>query len=198
MTAAVLARPTLNVALVDDHPAVRGGLLALLSSVDGISVVGEPAEADVLIVDGLPALHQARRTAPTAAVIMFTASVDVDAVCAAMRAGARAYLLKSAERDDIVRAVRAVAAGEVIFAPQVASRLTELMTRQAMPFPDLTAREREILHLIARGLDNAGIARQLLLAPKTVRNNICMIFSKLNVTDRAQAVARAREAGFGR
>jgi DNA-binding NarL/FixJ family response regulator len=198
MTAAVLARPTLNVALVDEHPVVRGGLVALLSCVDGITVVAEPSRADVLIVDSVAALEVVRRAAPTAAVIMFTTSADGESVFTAMRAGARGYLLKDAEQDDIVRTIRGVAAGEMIFGARVASRLTELMTHQPQPFPDLSAREREILDLIAKGLDNPSIARQLFLAPKTVRNNISMIFSKINVADRAQAITRARESGLGR
>lgn len=199
MTAALLARPhqtELTVAVTGDHP-VRG----VLSGVDGITVVASPEQADVLIVDSVIALRAARRTAPTAALLMVTSSADGDSVFTAMRAGARGYLLEDATRADLARAIRGVAAGEMIFGAGIAQRLTELMIRQSQPdrhpFPDLTAREREILDLIAHGKDNAAIARQLFLAPKTVRNNMSTIFGKLGVTDRAAAVVRAREAGLG-
>src|SRR5439155_21168098 len=194
----LLARPAgRTAALVDD----RDGAGSLLSCVDGVRVVAEPSTADVLIVDGVAGLRAARRSAPDAAVLVFTASGDGDSVFTAMRAGARGYLLRDVEPDDLVRAIRGVAAGEMIFGARIAGRLTELMIRQARadrhPFPELTARGREILDLIARGKDNAAIARQLFLAPKTVRNNISMIFGKLGVADRAAAIARAREAGLG-
>ncbi|HEU5107836.1 MAG TPA: response regulator transcription factor [Micromonosporaceae bacterium] len=210
MTAAVLT-PVLTVALVDDHPVVRGGLAALLSGVDGIRIVaatcrqsmGEAllAAPDVLIVDGVESLREVRRCAPDAAVLVFTSSEDAESVFHAMRAGARGYILKGAEQDDIVRAIRGVAAGEMILGAQVASRLTDLMIRQAQPshpFPNLSAREREILDLIAAGMDNPTIARRLDLAPKTVRNNLCTIFGKIGATDRAAAISRARDAGLGR
>ncbi|HEV2784337.1 MAG TPA: response regulator transcription factor [Actinophytocola sp.] len=196
----------MTVALVDDHPVMRAGLRALLSRVDGISVVAEAStepgslaeallnEPDVLIVDGPVA--EVVRSAPGAAVLVFTTSEDDESVFNAMRAGARGYLLKGAARDDLIRAIRGVAAGEVIFGARIAHRLTGLMTRRVTPFPTLTTREREILELIARGLDNIAIARALFLAPKTVRNNICAIFAKLGVVDRAEAIARARAAGI--
>lgn len=223
MTAAVLARPRqteLSVVLADDHPVVRGGLRALLSEVPGITVAAEsttqPADLasalahapDVLIVDlpmrgpdAVTTIRTALRAAPGAAVLVFTSSEDDESVFNAMRAGARGYILKGAEQSDIVRAIRGVAAGEAIFGPRIARRLTELMMRQAQPdrhpFPDLTTREREILDLIAQGLANAAIAHRLYLAPKTVRNNICSIFAKLGVSDRAQAILHARAAGLG-
>jgi DNA-binding NarL/FixJ family response regulator len=200
MTAALLVRPRqseLTVAVVDDHP-----VSALLSLVDGITLVSAPEEADVLIVGSAAALHRARRFAPDAAALVIIASDDGDSVFGAMRSGARGYLLEDASRDDLVRAIRGVAAGEMILGPAIAARLTELMIRQSQPdrhpFPDLTSREREILELIARGYDNGTIARQLFLAPKTVRNNISLIFSKLGVADRSTAIVRAREAGLGR
>jgi DNA-binding NarL/FixJ family response regulator len=210
MTAAVLT-PVLTVSLVDDHPIVRGGLSALLSGVDGIRIVAAAsrncmAEAllpapDVLIVDGVESLREVRRSAPEVSVLVFTSCDDAESVFHAMRAGARGYILKGAEQDDIVRAIRGVAAGEMILGPQVASRLTDLMIRQAqpsLPFPNLSTREREILDLIAAGMDNPAIARRLDLAAKTVRNNICTIFGKIGVTDRSAAITRAREAGLGR
>jgi DNA-binding NarL/FixJ family response regulator len=221
MTAPVLARPRqaeLSVVLADDHPVVRGGLRALLSGVDGITVVAEsgthPGDVaaalrhgpQVLIVDrpmrgpdGVALIRSVLREVPGLAVLVFTSSEDDESVFNAMRAGARGYILKGAEQSDIVRAIRGVAAGEVIFGARIAARLTELMMRQVQPdpFPELTGREREILSLIADGLGNASIAHRLDLAPKTVRNNICTIFAKLGVADRSEAILRARAAGLG-
>lgn len=199
----------LTVALVDDHPVMRCGLRALLSGVDGIDVVAEsstePAaleralrhRPDVLVVDGPVA--DIARLAPGVALLVFTGCEDDAALFAALRAGARGYLLKGAELTDLVRAIRGVAAGEVIFGARIAHRLTALMTLQARPaaLPTLTSREHEILELLARGMDNGTIARTLFLAPKTVRNNISTIFSKLGVLDRAEAITRARAAGLG-
>jgi DNA-binding NarL/FixJ family response regulator len=223
VTAAVLARPRqteLSVVLVDDQPVVRSGLRALLAGAAGITVVGEAStaqdsvrealrhEPDVLVVDlpmrgpaGIGAVTQLLAAAPGVAVLMFTACDDDESVFNAMRAGARGYLLKGAEQDDIVRAIRGVAAGEAIFGASIARRLTELMTRQIRPdrhpFPELTARERGVLELIAAGRSNTAIAQELYLAPKTVRNNISVIFAKLGVADRSQAIVRARQAGLG-
>lgn len=221
MTAPVLARPRqaeLSVVLADDHPVVRGGLRALLSGVGGITVLAESGThpdalasalrhgPDVLIVDlpmrgpaGVALIRSVLRTAPDLAVLVFTSSEDDESVFNAMRAGARGYILKGAEQSDIVRAIRGVAAGEVIFGARIAARLTELMMRQVQPdpFPELTTREREILNLLAQDLGNAVIAHRLDLAPKTVRNNICTIFAKLGVADRSEAILRARAAGLG-
>ena len=221
MTAPVLARPRqaeLSVVLADDHPVVRGGLRALLSGVDGITVLAESGThpdavasalahgPQVLIVDlpmrgpdGVQLIRSVLREAPGLAVLVFTSSEDDESVFNAMRAGARGYLLKGAEQSDIVRAIRGVAAGEVIFGARIAARLAELMMRQVQPdpFPELTTREREILNLLADDLGNAAIAHRLDLAPKTVRNNICTIFAKLGVADRSEAVLRARAAGLG-
>jgi DNA-binding NarL/FixJ family response regulator len=198
MTAAVLARPAqseLSVALVD---GVLGGRL---SGVDGITVVTDAGAADVLIVGGVAAIAAARLAVPGVAVLVVTARDDDESVFHAMRAGARGYLPESASLADLLRAIRGVAAGELILGPSIAARLTELMIRQAQParhpFPDLTTREREILELIAQGIDNPTIARRLQLAPKTVRNNISAIFGKLGVTDRSAAIVLARKAGLG-
>jgi DNA-binding NarL/FixJ family response regulator len=222
MTSAVLTRPRqaeLGVALADDHPVVRGGLRALLSDVDGINVVAESStareslrdalllEPDVLIMDlplcgpaGVATVQELLRAAPRVAMLVFTTSCDDESVFNALRVGARGYLLKGAEQDDIVRAVRGVAAGEAIFCARIACRLAELMARQTpherYPFPELTSREREILELIAQDLTNMVIANRLFLAPKTVRNNICAIMAKLGVATRADAIARARAAGL--
>jgi DNA-binding NarL/FixJ family response regulator len=132
---------------------------------------------------------------------VLTMFADDDSIFAAMRAGARGYLLKGAEQEEITRAIRAVAAGEAIFGPGVAQRVLGFFAapvRSSTPFPQLTAREREILDLLALGLPNATIAARLGVAAKTVANNVSSIFTKLQVADRAQAAARARDAGLGR
>lgn len=212
----------LTVVLADDQPVVRSGLRALLSSAEGITVVAEAGsgpdavreavlhQPDVLILDvwgmhrqdGIDTIGEVLRADPDLAVLVFTASEDDDSVFAAMRAGARGYLLKGAEHEDIVRTVRGIAAGEAIFCPLIARRLTELLAgpaaHGAQPFPDLTAREREVLDLIAAGMGNTAIARRLQLATKTISNNISAIFGKLRVSSRAEAIARARNAGLGR
>lgn len=221
----VPARPELaelTVVLADDQPVVRSGLRALLAASAGITVVAEAASGpdavreallhrpDVLILDlwgmsradGIDTIGEVLRGDPGIAVLVFTASDDDESVFAAMRAGARGYLLKGAEQEDIVRTVRGVAAGGAIFCPRIADRLTELLAgsaaQGARPFPDLTAREREVLDLIAAGLGNTAIARRLQLAPKTISNNISAIFGKLRVSTRAEAITRARNAGLGR
>jgi DNA-binding NarL/FixJ family response regulator len=222
MTSAVLAGPRqaeLTVVLADDQPVVRGGLRALLSCVAGITVVGESStaseplraalrlEPDVLIMDlprgrdGVTAIQNLLRAAPGVAVLVFTSSDDDESVFTAMRSGARGYLLKGAEPDDIVRAVRGVAAGEAIFGAAIASRLSSLMVRQSQadryPFPQLTNRERDVLALIVDRLPTSAIAARLFLAPKTVRNNMSVIFAKLGVPDRDAAIARATAVGLG-
>jgi DNA-binding NarL/FixJ family response regulator len=119
-----------------------------------------------------------------------------------MRAGARGYILKGADQDDMVRAIRAVARGEALFGPSIAKRLMNYFYPSAQPppqaFPELTVREREILELVAQGLANAEIAGKLSISPKTVRNHVSNIFNKMQVTDRVQAALRAREAGMGK
>ncbi|MGH2678254.1 MAG: response regulator [Actinomycetota bacterium] len=207
--------------LADDHPVVRGGLRALLDSIDGMHVVAEAADGhaavreavtlspDVLIMDirmpgldGIEATRMVARSAPGVAVLMLTMYEDDDSVFSAMRAGARGYLLKGAGQDEIVRATRAVAAGEAIFGPGIARRVLGYLTAPppaaAPAFPELTGREREILGLIAAAHPNGDIARRLNIAPKTVANHISSIFTKLQVADRAEAIVRARDAGLGR
>jgi DNA-binding NarL/FixJ family response regulator len=210
--------PTLRVVLADNQPAARTGLRVLLSETAGFTVEAESGAGaelveealrchpDVLVVDpgpdGFRAIARLRREDPGIAVLVFTSAGDDESVFAAIRAGARGYLLKDAGREDIIRTVRGVAAGEAIFCPRVAARLTVLLAGAAgypvHPFPHLTGREREVLDLIAAGLGNAAIAARLQLAQKTVSNNISAIFSKLQVADRAEAIARARNAGLGR
>lgn len=210
----------IKVLIADDHPVVRGGLVALLGSVGGIEVLGAVSSGeeavreavmrhpDVLLMDiqmpgmnGIVAARQLATRAQQVAVLMLTMYEDDDSVFAAMRAGARGYLLKGAEQDEIIRAIHAVAAGEAIFGPGIARRLLGFFNRPAAapaePFPELTGREREVLDLIASGHPNGWIGRELGIAPKTVANHISSIFTKLQVADRAQAIIRARDAGLG-
>ncbi len=211
---------SLRVAVADDHGIVREGLGVLLSARDGYEVVGTAATGreavrlavtahpDVLVMDiqmpdltGIDATREITRVAPDVAVLMLTMFDDDESVFAAMRAGARGYVLKGAAPDNVIRAVAAVAAGEAIFGPGIARRALAYLSRPPTDdparFPELTPREREVLGLIADGLGNAGIAARLGLAPATVGNHITSIFAKLRVADRAEAIRRARAAGLG-
>jgi DNA-binding NarL/FixJ family response regulator len=214
---------TIRVVLADDHPVVRGGLRALLSTIDGVEVVGEAEDGegavrevqltrpDVLLVDirmpvldGVAATRRVREVAPDTAVLVLTMYDDDATVFTAMQAGARGYLLKGADQDEIVGAIRAVAAGQAIFGPSIASRVLGYFASPPhppapvdVPFPELTTREREILTLLADGRRTADIAAELYLSPKTVSNNLTGIFAKLEVADRAAAIIRARERGLG-
>jgi DNA-binding NarL/FixJ family response regulator len=208
----------LRVLIADDHPVFRSGLRLLLESQLGAAVtdVSSGLEAvaqaetllpDVVIMDlqmpGLSGIESTRRiseTSPQVAVLVLTMFEDDDSVFAAMRAGARGYLLKGANPDEVVDAVRSVARGEAIFGPAVAERVIGFFSdpRPPSPFPQLTDREREILELVARGWSNERIASHFVLSQKTVRNHVSNIFAKLRVADRAQAIVRAREAGLGR
>jgi len=212
-------RSPIRVVLADDHPVVRAGLAALLTSLPGIEVVGVAATGreavrevvtnrpDVAVLDlqmpdldGFAATRELARSAPEVAVLVLTMFEDDDSVFAAMRAGARGYLVKGAEQDEIARAIRAVAAGEAIFGPGVARRVLGFFATPAPttePFPELTGREREILDLLAAGLSNPAIADRLHLASKTVANNVSAIFTKLGIADRATAIIQARNAGLG-
>jgi DNA-binding NarL/FixJ family response regulator len=211
----------IRVLVADDHALVREGLRALLSELEGFAVVAEAADGttaveaaastrpDVVVMDikmpGLNGIEATRRIVEGNAnvgVLVVTMFEDDASVFAAMRAGAHGYLLKGAERDDIVRAIESVARGEAVFGAPIARRITEYFAtpaaaRRAAPFPQLSDRESEILELAARGLNNKSIAGRLYLSEKTVRNNISTIFNKLHVLDRAQAIVRAREAGLG-
>jgi Response regulator containing a CheY-like receiver domain and an HTH DNA-binding domain len=210
----------IRILLVDDHPLVRGGLRALLASEPAISVVGEATdggeaisralelEPDVILMDlymsemnGIEATRQILRAQPRIGIIALTMLEDDDTVFAAMRAGARGYVLKGADEAEVLRAVYAVAHGEAIFSPAIAGRLIQFFAnvRPVQPahlFPELTEREREILGMIAHGKSNAQIATELTLSPKTVSNHVSNIFAKLQVVDRAQAVLRAQQAGI--
>jgi DNA-binding NarL/FixJ family response regulator len=209
----------IRVVLVDDHPVVRRGLRALLESLSGYEVVAEATDGeagvrevqltnpDVVLMDirmdgldGIEATRRIRAAAPGVAVLVLTMFDDDDTVFAAMRAGAQGYLLKGAEQVDIDRAIRAVVAGEAIFSPGVAQRVLGYFAAPpavAHPFPDLTARERDVLDLVAAGHRNSAIAEQLVLSPKTVANHISSIFVKLAVANRSAAIVRARQGGLG-
>jgi DNA-binding NarL/FixJ family response regulator len=210
----------LRVLVADDHPLFRDGLRSALASHGDAEVVGEAAtgdaaitsalelQPDVVVMDlqmpganGIEATRRIIEASPHIGVLVLTMFEDDDSVFAAMRAGARGYLLKGAGQDEIARAVRAVAAGEAVFGPAVAQRLMDFFASQPSgpppAFPDLTEREREILELVAQGESNQSIARRLFLSQKTVRNHVSNIFTKLHVADRAQAIVRAREAGLG-
>lgn len=213
---------TLRVLLVDDHPVFRHGLRALLSAMPGIEVVAEGSTGieavalsaelapDVVVMDlnmpelnGVEATRRITAAQPEVGILVLTMFEDDDSVFAAMRAGARGYLVKGADSPEVLHAISGVAGGEAIFGPGVADRVLGYLTRPLssrddVMFPELTEREREILELIAAGLGNARIASRLSLSPKTVRNNVSNIFGKLQVADRAEAIVRARRAGLGR
>jgi DNA-binding NarL/FixJ family response regulator len=210
----------IRVLVADDHPAFRAGLQLMLADAADLEVVGlaengdqavelaEPLRPDVVVMDlrmpGLDGIGATRRLLeldPAVGVVVLTMFEDDDSVFAAMRAGARGYLLKGAEQDEILRAIRAVAAGEVLLGSSIARRVIEHFssgdgsTRAA--FPALTERERQVLDLIAAGKGNAVIAHELVLSLKTIRNHVSNIFTKLQVSDRAAAIVKARDAGFG-
>ena len=206
--------------LADDHPVVRRGLAALLGTLPDFEVVGEAVDGeeaireaqltrpDVVLMDvrmpgtdGVAATRRLRETVPDTAVLVLTMYDDDATVFTAMRAGARGYLLKGAEQEEIADAIRAVVRGQAIFGPGIASRLLDHFANPPAPaedpFPELTPREREILELLAEGRRTADIAGALHLSPKTVSNNLTTIFAKLEVADRTAAVIRARERGLG-
>ncbi|UDY22893.1 response regulator [Nocardioides sp. Kera G14] len=211
---------TTRIVVVDDHPAYRRGLAQMLEEVEDIEIVGEAdtglravevvAELapDVVVMDlrmpdldGIEATRRLQREPDAPAVIVLTMFEDDDSVFAAMRAGARGYLLKGAEQEEIVRAIRAVAAGEAIFGPEIASRVIAHFATSSgwttAAFPQLTEREREVLDMVASGKGNATIAHELTISLKTVRNHVSNIYTKLQVSDRAAAIIKAREAGLG-
>jgi DNA-binding NarL/FixJ family response regulator len=210
-----------RILVVDDHPLFRAGLRAALESDPGLRVVGEAetaqaaldavaqARPDVIIMDltlpdasGLDATRRLGELYPDVPVLMLTMANDDGSLLAALQAGAHGYLVKGSGREEVLHAVRTVASGGAAFGADIASRFSTLVTggRQrdvGRLFPDLTARECEVLGLVARGFDNRRIARELFVAEKTVRNHVTHIFEKLNVATRAEAVARARDMGLG-
>ena len=212
----------IRVLIADDHAVYRWGLRTLLDSEPDMEVVGEAATGkeviergaelgpDVILMDiqmpGINGIEATRRIIDTnqeIGVVILTMHEDDDSVFSAMRAGARGYVLKGAHPSEILKVLRAVAGGEAYFGPEIARRLMNSFSAPKPPspeeaFPELTAREREVLDLIAQGYNNTKIAARLFVSPKTVRNHIAHIFTKLQVADRAHAIIRAREAGLGR
>lgn len=208
--------------IADDHKLFREGIKALLAITDDIEIIGEAEdgetalkqvrelEPDVLLMDiNMPGLNGIRVTEqimekyPQTRIIMLTMLEDDASIFHAMRAGARGYLLKGADPEEVLSVIRAVAEGQALFGPAIAARLMNYFkelgakpTVPGTPFPELTERELEILRLISQGLNNQEIAQKLVLSHKTIRNHITSIFSKLQVADRAQAIVRAREAGL--
>ena len=209
----------IRVLLADDHPMFREGLVVALGALPGVEVVAEAnsgeeaielaarVQPDVVVMDvnmpgvnGIDATRRIVAESPHIGVLVLTMFDEDESVFQAMRAGARGYLLKGADREDVLRAVYAVARGDAIFGPALARRLIGYFTSGragAAPFADLTEREREVLELVARGRSNAEIGKQLMISAKTVRNHVSNVFAKLQVSDRAQAIIRAREAGLG-
>ena len=213
---------TIRLYIADDHNLFRDGLRALFQSIEDVVIVGESADGQVAVteithlqpdvvlmdiqmpgVNGIEATRRISTSSPHIGIIILTMFDDDDSVFAAMRAGARGYILKGADQHEMLRTIRAVSDGEALFGAQIANRLMDFFADlspqvTAGIFPELTEREHEVLELIARGHKNQEIARQLVIAHKTVRNHVSNIFSKLQVADRAQAIIRAREAGMGR
>src|SRR5829696_9254872 len=213
---------TIRILIADDHGVVREGLRAVLGPEPDMEVVGEAAtgkevleraaelQPNVILMDiqmphvnGIEATRRILETNPDVGVVVLTMFEDDDSVFSAMRAGARGYVLKGAPPSEILKVLRAVAAGEAHFGPEIARRLMSFFSEPspASPeetFPELSAREVEILEFIAQGHSNAKIAARLFVSPKTVSNHISHIFTKLQVADRAHAIIRAREAGLGK
>jgi len=209
----------IRILIADDHPMFRFGLRALLAAEADTEVLGEATDGqdavskaaslkpDLILMDinlpllnGIEATRQILKQNPDIGILIITMFED-DTIFAALQAGARGYILKGAEGEETLRAIRAAANGEAIFSPAVSQRLSNFFTQPSpqtapLPFPDLPPRERDILRLIAQGLTNAAIADRLFLSPKTVRNQVSLIFSKLQVSDRAEAIIKAREAGL--
>ncbi len=210
----------IRILIADDHPVFRYGLRILLQAEPVFEVVGEVTtglqavdlaatlQPDVVLMDlnmpelnGIEATRRILATTPQIRILVLTMFDDDDSVFAAMRAGARGYILKGAEGDETIRAIHAVSSGEAIFSPTIAQRLMQYFEEpQAVlstrPFPQLTEREREVLALIGRGYTNNAIAEQLVISPKTVRNHVSIIFSKLQIAGRTEAIVLARDAGL--
>ena len=214
----------IRVLVADDHPVFRRGMRAILGAESGTELVGEATDGeeaaalglelrpDVILMDlnmpnvnGIEATRRIMEANPETAILMLTMFEDYKSIFAALRAGAHGYVLKGADGAETLRAIRAAAGGEAIFSPTITRRLTEYFATpkqgaKAAPdqaFPDLTEREHEVLSLVAEGYTNNAIASRLYLSPKTVRNYVSSIFTKLGVADRSQAIVRAREAGLG-
>jgi DNA-binding NarL/FixJ family response regulator len=213
---------TIRVLIADDHPLFRDGIKMLLEAADDMELAAEAGngeeavrmavevQPDLILMDvnmpginGIDAARQISSALPGVNILMLTMFDDDHSVFSAMRAGARGYILKGAKRDEMLRAVRAAGSGEAIFSPVIAARMMTFFNNIRVPqpvenaFPELTEREREILSLLARDYKNAEIAEELVLSPKTVRNHVSNILSKLQVADRVEAARRARREGLG-
>lgn len=213
--------PPLRVLIADDHPVYRRGLTLVLSSAERFEVAGEASRGDEAVaavgvvrpdvvvmdinmpgVNGIEATRQIAAAHPEARILILTMFEDDDSVFAALRAGALGYVLKGAAESEICHAIECVAEGQAVFGPAIARRVVKYfssITAAGRPagFRGLTARECEVLDLIAQGLNNARIAHRLFVTEKTVRNYVSAIFAKMQVVDRAAAIVQAREAGFG-
>jgi DNA-binding NarL/FixJ family response regulator len=210
----------IGILIADDHPVFRFGLRALLESQPDMVVLAEAEsgeesirmaqslQPEIVLMDvnmpglnGIEATRRITEKAPNTAILIIS-MFDDDTVFTAMQAGARGYLIKGAQGDETLRAIRSVANGEVIFSSGVAKQMMAYFARGMKtsidaPFPDLTPRESEILELLAQGLTNSAIAENLVLSPKTIRNQVSNIFSKLQVATRSEAIIKARQAGLG-
>ncbi len=222
--------PVVRVVVADDHVLIRDGIRALLDSTPGIEVVGEAADGQAAIaaaaelapdvvlmdlhmpsLDGISATRAIASAQPEVKVLVVSMLDDDASIFAAMRAGARGYVLKGAERDELTRAIVSVAGGDVLFSPGIAQRVLALFANPdassgggvgagsgaARPFPELTDRELEVLDHLARGLNNHAIGRALSVSPRTVANYVSNILTKLHATDRTDIAIRARNAGLG-
>ncbi len=214
----------IRVLVADDHPVFRRGMRAILGAEPDTELVGEATDGeeavaralhlrpDVILMDlnmpkvgGIEATRRILEASPDTAILMLTMFEDDKSILAAMRAGAHGYVLKGADGAETLRAIHAVASGGAIFSPTITQRLTEYFaipggdstTSSVRTFPDLTEREHEILSLMAEGHTNTAIASRLYLSPKTVRNYVSSIFTKLQVSDRSQAIVQAHQAGLG-
>lgn len=208
----------INILIADDHTLFREGVRAVLSNAGDCDVTGEAVDGndavakalslkpDVILMDihmpamnGVDATARILRELPNTGIIMLTMLEDDSSVFTAMRAGARGYILKGADKAELLKTIRAVAGGEALFGPAIAQRITRFfagLPHTEHPFPELTGREHDILVLIAEGKNNAEIADRLVISTKTVSNHISSIFNKLQVADRAQAIVKARDAGL--
>jgi len=216
----------IRILIADDHALFREGLHAILKSVPGVEIVGEAGtgkealalasklKPDIILMDiqmpdlnGVEATRRILETRPDVGIIIVTMLEDDDSLFTAMQAGARGYVLKGADKAEMLKSIQALAEGEALFGPAIAGRLLHFFQNKdrhpkseaaSISFPELTEREREVLTCIASGDTNAEIAEQLSISLKTVRNHVSNIFTKLQVVNRAQAVIKARDAGLGK